>query len=192
MDPDELVKAFAERPALHRFPASNARRVQELCRVIVDEYDGDAARIWTTAATGEQLLGRIRDLPGFGEQKARIFVGLLGKQLGVQPPGWQQAAGRFGEPATHLSVADITDAESLARVRAYKQALKAAARTAEATTTTEKTADKTAAKATRTSAKTSAKTAKVAEPARAAKGARPAPVAKPAKSGTPVSPVPPA
>jgi uncharacterized HhH-GPD family protein len=129
MDPEALAKAFAERPALHRFPGSNAKRVQDLCRLIVERYDGRPADIWSTAAAGDELLARVRALPGFGEQKARIFVGLLGKQLGVRPPGWERAAGRFGEPGTHLSVADITDSRSLARVRAYKQQLKAAAKT---------------------------------------------------------------
>jgi uncharacterized HhH-GPD family protein len=129
MDPDALTKAFAERPALHRFPAANAKRVQQLCRIIVDDYASNPAEIWLTAATGEELFRRIKALPGFGEHKARIFVGLLGKQLGVQPPGWQAAAGKYGEPGTFLSVADITDGASLARVRAYKQQLRAAAKT---------------------------------------------------------------
>ena len=110
------------------FPAANAKRVQELCRVVVTEYDGDAAAIWNTAATGDELLRRVRALPGFGEQKARIFVGLLGKQLGVQPPGWEEAAGRYGEAGTYFSVADIVDTESLGRVRAYKAQIKAAAK----------------------------------------------------------------
>jgi uncharacterized HhH-GPD family protein len=130
MDPDILAKAFSERPALHRFPGSNAKRVQQLCQIIVERYKGRPASIWTTAKTGDELLARIRELPGFGEQKARIFVGLLGKQLKVQPPGWEQAAGRFGAPGTHLSIADITDTDSLGRVRAYKQQLKAEAKAA--------------------------------------------------------------
>jgi uncharacterized HhH-GPD family protein len=92
MDPDVLAKAFTERPALHRFPGANAKRVQQLCQIIVDRYKGRPANIWKTAATGDELLARIRELPGFGEQKARIFVGLLGKQLRVCPPGWEQAA----------------------------------------------------------------------------------------------------
>jgi uncharacterized HhH-GPD family protein len=128
MDPEELAAVFAARPALHRFPAANARRVQELCRIVVDTYGGKAADIWNKAADGEDLYRRVKALPGFGEQKARIFIGLLGKQLAVTTPGWEQAAGRFGQPGTFLSVADIVDAESLGRVRAYKQQMKAAAR----------------------------------------------------------------
>lgn len=128
MDPDALVKVFAERPALHRFPGSNAKRVQELCRVVVDKYDGKADTIWTTASSGEELFRRVKALPGFGDHKARIFVALLGKQLGVRPRGWQATAGPFGKKGTSLSVADITDPGSLARVRAYKQAKKAAAK----------------------------------------------------------------
>ena len=128
MDPDKLAAVFSARPALHRFPAANAKRVQELSRIVVDEYHGRAPDIWQKAANGEDLLRRVRALPGFGEQKARIFVGLLGKQLGVRPPGWEVAAGRFGEPGTYFSVADIVDADSLGRVRAYKAQLKAAAK----------------------------------------------------------------
>ena len=124
-DADALAAVFAERPALHRFPGSNAKRVQELCRIVVHEYGGRADRIWKTAKTGEELLRRVKALPGFGEQKARIFVALLGKQLGVQPPGWQEAAGDFGATGTFMSVADITGPESLTRVREYKQAKKA-------------------------------------------------------------------
>src|SRR5262249_10291720 len=95
MDPDKLAAVFSTRPALHRFPAANAKRVQDLCRIVVDTYHGRAADIWEKAATGEDLLRRVRALPGFGEHKARVFVGLLGKQLGVQPPGWEEAAGRY-------------------------------------------------------------------------------------------------
>jgi uncharacterized HhH-GPD family protein len=129
MDPDVLVAAFVARPALHRFPAANAKRVQELCRRIVEDYDGDPEKIWSTAADGSELLGRVRSLPGFGEQKARIFIGLLGKQLGVRPAGWEEAAGKFGQPGTYMSIADIVDEDSLGRVRAYKQQMKAAAKT---------------------------------------------------------------
>jgi uncharacterized HhH-GPD family protein len=127
-DPDALAAVFMERPALHRFPAANAKRVQALCQIIVDDYGGRAAGIWDDAPDGATLYKRVRALPGFGEQKARIFVGLLGKQLGVRPPGWEDAAGRFGQPGTYLSVADIVDSASLGRVRAHKAALKAAAK----------------------------------------------------------------
>ncbi len=130
MDPDDLAARFSARPALHRFPAANAKRVQELCRIVVDEYHGEADRVWRDATDGEDLLQRVRALPGFGEQKARIFVGLLGKQLGVDLPGWREAAGRFGQDGTFMSVADIVDRESLGRVRAYKQEMKAAAKKA--------------------------------------------------------------
>ena len=130
MDPEVLAAAFAARPALHRFPAANAKRVQELCRIVVDEYGGDADRVWKDASDGTDLFRRVKALPGFGDQKARIFVGLLGKQLGVQPEGWQDAAGQFGRPGTYMSVADIIDKESLVRVRAYKQQMKAAAKAA--------------------------------------------------------------
>jgi uncharacterized HhH-GPD family protein len=130
MDPDALAKIFAERPALHRFPAANAKRVQELARIIVEEYSGDAAAVWNGARSGQELFERIRALPGFGEQKARIFVGLLGKQLGVRPEGWREAAGHFGDEGTFMSVADIVDTGSLGKVRAYKQQMKAAAKAA--------------------------------------------------------------
>ncbi len=127
-DPEGLAAVFSERPALHRFPRAMAARTQELARLIVAEYDGDAAALWTTAQTGAELLKRVSALPGFGEAKAKIFVALLGKQLGVRPPGWREAAGSFGAEGSYVSVADIVDAESLGKVRSYKQALKAAAK----------------------------------------------------------------
>jgi uncharacterized HhH-GPD family protein len=127
-DPVALAAIFSERPALHRYPKAMAARVQELARLIVDQYDGEASRLWQSAATGAELLKRVVALPGFGAQKAQIFVALLGKQLGVQPAGWREVAGRYGAEGSHLSVADITDAESLAQVRSYKQELKAAAK----------------------------------------------------------------
>jgi uncharacterized HhH-GPD family protein len=128
MEPDELAAVFKERPALHRYPGSMAGRVQNVCRAVVEEYGGQADAIWKGVRSGEELMGRLRALPGFGEQKARIFAALLGKQLGVQPEGWQEASSPYGDPATHLSVADIVDAESLATVRATKKAAKARAR----------------------------------------------------------------
>jgi uncharacterized HhH-GPD family protein len=134
-DPVALAGIFAERPALHRYPKAMAARVQDMARLIVDQYDGDPARLWSTAKTGAELLKRVSALPGFGTQKAQIFVALLGKQLGVQPRGWRQAAGAFGAKGSHLSIADIVDAESLGRVRTYKQGLKAAAKAASAAKT---------------------------------------------------------
>jgi uncharacterized HhH-GPD family protein len=129
-DPGALAGIFAERPALHRYPKAMAGRVQALAQLVMDGYDGQPERLWTTAKTGRELLGRISALPGFGAQKAQIFVALLGKQLGVQPEGWREAAGPFGVQGSHVSVADISDAESLAEVRSYKQELKAAAKAA--------------------------------------------------------------
>jgi uncharacterized HhH-GPD family protein len=130
-DPEALAAIFAERPALHRYPKAMAGRVQAVAQLIMDSYDGQPEQLWTTAKTGADLLSRISALPGFGAQKAKIFVALLGKQLGVQPPGWREAAGPFGVQGSHVSVADISDAESLAKVRSYKQELKAAAKAAQ-------------------------------------------------------------
>jgi uncharacterized HhH-GPD family protein len=127
-DPEAFVKLMAGPPALHRYPAAMAQRVQALCRLVVEEYGGDAAALWRTAGTGKELLVRLRALPGFGEQKARIFVALLGKQLGVRPDGWQGVAGPYGEDGSRRSAADVTDAETLAEVRAFKQAAKRAAK----------------------------------------------------------------
>jgi uncharacterized HhH-GPD family protein len=129
-DPEALAAIFSERPALHRYPRSMAGRVQQMCQRIVERYDGNAASLWAGAATGSELLPRITELPGFGPDKARIFVALLGKQYGVQPAGWREAAGPFGAESAHLSVADIVDGASLAEVRAYKQGRKAAAKAA--------------------------------------------------------------
>jgi uncharacterized HhH-GPD family protein len=133
-DPEALAAVFSERPALHRYPKSMAARVQALAQLIVARYDGDAGRVWGHAADGADLRRRIAELPGFGAQKAQIFLALLGKQLGVQPAGWREAAGSFGEVGSYCSVADISDDDSLARVRAYKQELKAAAKAGPKTT----------------------------------------------------------
>jgi uncharacterized HhH-GPD family protein len=124
----DLKDLFATPPVIHRFPGSMAGRVQDLCRHIVEEYDGDAERLWKEPKTGDEVLARLQALPGFGKQKAQIFVALLGKQRGVQPPGWEQAAGGYGEQGVHRSVADVVDGESLGAVRAYKQEKKAAAK----------------------------------------------------------------
>jgi uncharacterized HhH-GPD family protein len=127
-DPDALAVVFAERPALHRFPKAMSARTQDLARLLMDRYDGDPAAVWTGAATGKDLVARLAELPGFGGYKAQIFAAMLGKQLGVQPDGWREAAGHFGEDGSHYSVADIVDDDSLAAVRAYKKDIKAAAK----------------------------------------------------------------
>jgi len=114
-------------PAIHRFPGSMAKRVQALCAAIVARYGGDPSAIWTEGdPDGAQVLKRLQELPGFGLQKARIFVALLGKQYGVQPSGWRDAAGPYGEEGSHRSVADVTDEQSLNEVRAFKKQAKAA------------------------------------------------------------------
>lgn len=128
MKPEDLVAVFVEKPALHRYPASMAQRVHELCRVVTEEYGAKAQNVWTGAADARELLGRLKKLPGFGDHKARIFLALLGKQLSVRPDGWMEVSAPFGEPGSLRSVADIVDAESLDRVRAAKAAAKAAAR----------------------------------------------------------------
>jgi len=127
-EPEAFTQLMVGPPALHRYPAVMAGRVQALCRHLTEAYGGDAAAVWRDAQTGQELLRRLRALPGFGEQKARIFVALLGKQLGVCPPGWREAAGPYGEEGARRSAADVTDADSLAEVRAFKQAAKQAAR----------------------------------------------------------------
>jgi uncharacterized HhH-GPD family protein len=126
-DPEKFAALCAERPAVHRFPGSMAKRIQSLAHEIVDQYDGDAAALWTEGdPDGAEVLRRLKGLPGFGEQKARIFLALLGKQYGVTPKGWRAAAGDYGKSGTHMSVADIVDAGSLAKVRSYKKQMKAA------------------------------------------------------------------
>jgi uncharacterized HhH-GPD family protein len=127
-DPEAFAALCAKPPAIHRFPAAMAARIQSLCRIVTDTYNGDAGAVWTQAKDGPDLLKRVAALPGFGKQKAQIFVALLGKQRGVTTPGWREASGPFGEPGSFLSVADIVDDDSLGRVRNYKKALKAAAK----------------------------------------------------------------
>lgn len=128
MDPDEFVAIASRPPGIHRFARSMAGRVQALARHVVDEYDGDPTRIWTDGEPdAPTVLERLQKLPGFGEEKSRIFLALLGKQRGVTPLGWREAVAPFGEPGTTRSVADITDKQSLLEVRATKKAIKAAA-----------------------------------------------------------------
>ena len=128
-DPAAFVEVFKERPAVHRFPGSMAARVQALAEAVQNEWDGDAAAIWTKGSPdGAEVLRRLKALPGFGDQKAKIFLALLGKQRGLEAPGWREAAGHYGEEGCYRSVADIVDPDSLVKVRAGKQAAKAAAK----------------------------------------------------------------
>ena len=131
-DPEKFAALCAQTPAIHRFPGSMATRVQALAKVIVDEYDGNAAALWSDGADGKDVLRRLKALPGFGEQKAKIFLALLGKQYGVTPKGWRAAAGDYGKAGTHMSVADVTGPGSLLKVRTYKKEAKAAAKQAKA------------------------------------------------------------
>ena len=129
-DPEQLVQVFRGPPALHRYPGSMAGRTQELCRLILDRYDGRAENLWADVPDGATLLRRLGELPGFGAQKSKIFVALLGKQYGVTPPGWREAAGDYGLEGSRRSVADITGPQSLLEVRAFKQEQKQAAKAA--------------------------------------------------------------
>ncbi|MEU1009815.1 HhH-GPD-type base excision DNA repair protein [Streptomyces sp. NPDC005890] len=130
MAPEAFAALLSEKPAVHRYPGSMAKRIQQLCQYLVEHYDGDAEAVWRGVGSGGELLRRLEDLPGFGKQKAQIFLALLGKQLGVAPAGWREAAGAYGEAKSFRSVADITGPESLAKVRAHKQEMKAAAKAA--------------------------------------------------------------
>ncbi|WP_086733956.1 HhH-GPD-type base excision DNA repair protein [Streptomyces glaucescens] len=131
-DPEAFAALLSGKPAVHRYPGSMAQRIQQLCQYLAEHYDGDAEAVWRDAGSGRELLKRLQELPGFGKQKAQIFLALLGKQLGVRPDGWQEAAGDYGQPGAFRSVADITGPESLAKVRAHKQEMKAAAKAAKA------------------------------------------------------------
>ncbi|MEV5104392.1 HhH-GPD-type base excision DNA repair protein [Streptomyces massasporeus] len=131
-EPEAFAALLSQKPAVHRYPGSMAKRIQQLCQYLVEHYDGDAEAVWKDVATGKELLKRLAELPGFGKQKAQIFLALLGKQLGVRPTGWREAAGSYGEPDSFRSVADITGPESLVKVRAHKQEMKAAAKAAKA------------------------------------------------------------
>ena len=131
-DPEAFVALLSEKPAVHRYPGSMAKRIQQLCQYLVEHYDGEAELVWKGVDDGRELLRRLQELPGFGKQKAQIFLALLGKQLGVRPEGWREAAGAYGEDESFRSVADITGPESLVKVRAHKQEMKAAAKAAKA------------------------------------------------------------
>ncbi|GLZ05796.1 (Fe-S)-cluster assembly protein [Actinomadura sp. NBRC 104412] len=127
-DPEAFAALLSRKPAVHRYPGSMAKRIQALCRYVVEHYDGDAGAIWRDVTDGKELFKRLNALPGYGKQKAQIFVALLGKRYGVRPEGWREAAGVYGEEGSHRSVADITGPDSLAKVRAFKQEMKAKAK----------------------------------------------------------------
>jgi uncharacterized HhH-GPD family protein len=129
-DPDEFAAMCSTPPAVHRYPKSMAKRIQALCRYLVETYDGRAEAVWTDGdPDGPEVLRRLKALPGYGDQKARIFLALLGKQVGVQPQGWREAAGVYGEEGSRRSVADVVDEQTLAEVRAFKRQSKATAET---------------------------------------------------------------
>lgn len=127
-DPEKFAALLSTKPAVHRYPGSMAKRIQQLCRHLVEEYDGDAEAIWLDVDSGGELFKRLNALPGYGKQKAQIFVALLGKQYGVAPDGWRAAAGGYGEQGSYRSIADITGPEALEKVRAYKKQAKAGKR----------------------------------------------------------------
>ena len=130
-DPEEFTRLCSTPPSIHRYPGSMSARLQELARIVESEYDGDASRLWTEASTGGELLKRVMALPGFGKQKAQIFVTMLAKQLDVRPEGWEKAVGAYAEDG-YRSVADVVDAVSLQKVRDFKKQKKAAAKAAAA------------------------------------------------------------
>ncbi|WP_328606325.1 Fe-S cluster assembly protein HesB [Amycolatopsis sp. NBC_00345] len=130
-DPEQFVELCVTPPAIHRYGGSMGRRVQALCQFIMENYDGDAEAIWTSGRPkpdGPEVLKRLKALPGYGEQKAKIFLALLGKQYGVQPKGWRAAAGAYGDRGSRRSIADVVNPKTLAEVRAFKKAAKAAAK----------------------------------------------------------------
>jgi uncharacterized HhH-GPD family protein len=127
-DPERFAAVLSEKPAVHRYPGSMAKRVQALCQFLVERYDGDGGAVWGDVASGEELLKRLNELPGYGKQKAQIFVALLGKRFDVRPPGWREMTGSYGENDSHRSVADVVDDDSLTKVRNFKKELKTAAK----------------------------------------------------------------
>ena len=125
MDPETFVTVCCDKPAIHRFPGSMGKRIWEVCNALVEHYDGDAAKVWKGAKSGDELYQRLRELPGYGDEKAKIFMAILGKRFGKAPKGWEEVAAPFSD-AQPRSVADVADAETLAKVREWKKAMKAA------------------------------------------------------------------
>lgn len=130
MPEDDFVALCSRRPAVHRFPGAMAKRVRQVCQVLVEDFDGDAGNVWRDAASGAELKRRLTALPGLGPEKAAIFTAVLGKRRAVRPPGWREAASPYGEEGSHRSVADVVDEDSLAEVREAKRAAKAAKKVA--------------------------------------------------------------
>jgi uncharacterized HhH-GPD family protein len=125
MDQEAFIAVCCAKPAIHRFPASMGRRIHDVCTALVERFDGRGEGVWAGLSSGDELYDRLRTLPGYGDEKAKIFVAILGKRFDVRPEGWQEAAGKFGDD-TPRSVADITDPASLGKVREWKKATKAA------------------------------------------------------------------
>ncbi|MDF3305086.1 MULTISPECIES: HhH-GPD-type base excision DNA repair protein [unclassified Rhodococcus (in: high G+C Gram-positive bacteria)] len=133
MDPEAFAAVCSQTPAVHRFPGSMATRIQSLCAFLVENYDGSVEALWTSGdPDGKEVLKRLKALPGYGDQKARIFLALLGKQIGVEPKGWREAAGDYGTEGSRRSIADVVDDKSLHEVREFKKAAKADAKKAAA------------------------------------------------------------
>ena len=128
MDPDALVEIFRTKPAIHRYPGSMAARCQAVCQTIVEDFGGTTEQIWEQASDGGDLFARVKSLPGFGDMKAKIFIALLGKQLGLTTPGWESVSEPYSEPGSFRSVADIVDEASLEKVRSFKAEMKRAAK----------------------------------------------------------------
>lgn len=126
MDPSDFLAIVSEKPAVHRFPKAMAARIQKLCAIIDEQHAGKAERVWVDEPNAAELLQRIKKLPGFGEDKAKIFIALLGKQLGIRPKGWREVSAPYGEPGSKMTVADVKNPKTLLEVRAYKQQMKAA------------------------------------------------------------------
>jgi uncharacterized HhH-GPD family protein len=124
MDPEKIEAVFREKPAMHRYPGSMGKRTHALCSYIADHYGGDAGAIWRAAQSGQEVYRRLRELPGYGEEKAKIFLAILGKRLDEAAPGWEEAAAPFSD-GTPRSVADIDSPETMTRVREFKRAQKA-------------------------------------------------------------------
>jgi uncharacterized HhH-GPD family protein len=129
MSEDDFVALCSRPPAIHRFPAAMAKRVRQVCQVLTEDYDGQAANLWKDARSGNEVKANLERLPGFGTDKAAIFTAVLGKLRGITPDGWRVAAGYYGEPDTFRSVADIVDSDSLQKVRETKKSVKAAKKT---------------------------------------------------------------